>query len=296
MSKHKAFTLIELLVVISIIALLIAILLPALGKAREAARVSQCLSNTKQNATGIYSLTTDQKGILPYYEMREGGSVERQLWTVMLIDYVGGNDRERNGNLYSDSPIYLCPEAPGPGLEEWIDGGNSWNVHDPDGSWYFVVGNTVTRGSYAYNGYMYTRLDEQGSYEGLDEALSGGRGNPGGVKHAGATGNPYYDEGGWPDKIENIRRPSETTAFTDGGWVDGWPRETDPKPDDEDYGNLPNPIGGSMWGRPYRMMTNFLTNHHGTNTNVSYMDGHGETIQTKELYELKWTPTWEAQP
>jgi prepilin-type N-terminal cleavage/methylation domain-containing protein len=56
------FTLIELLVVIAIIALLIAILLPALGQAREATRTVVCMSNFKQIATGYNSYAMDYKG------------------------------------------------------------------------------------------------------------------------------------------------------------------------------------------------------------------------------------------
>jgi prepilin-type N-terminal cleavage/methylation domain-containing protein/prepilin-type processing-associated H-X9-DG protein len=63
--KRKAFTLVELLVVIGIIAVLIAMLLPALNKAREGARAVQCLSNMKQLATATIMFANEHKGYMP---------------------------------------------------------------------------------------------------------------------------------------------------------------------------------------------------------------------------------------
>jgi prepilin-type N-terminal cleavage/methylation domain-containing protein/prepilin-type processing-associated H-X9-DG protein len=63
--RTHAFTLIELLVVISIVSLLMAILLPALAKAREAAWTSKCLSNFKQVSVGFFCYMSDNKDYLP---------------------------------------------------------------------------------------------------------------------------------------------------------------------------------------------------------------------------------------
>src|SRR5262245_52818888 len=64
--RSRAFTLIELLIVIAIIALLIAILLPALGQAREQSYAVKCMANFKQIGAALYMYRDDKGDDLPW--------------------------------------------------------------------------------------------------------------------------------------------------------------------------------------------------------------------------------------
>lgn len=67
MRQKNGFTLIELLVVISIIAILVALLLPALSKARQVANGAKSLSNTRQLSSGVFAYTYDERGRFPVH-------------------------------------------------------------------------------------------------------------------------------------------------------------------------------------------------------------------------------------
>src|SRR5262245_35668034 len=64
-SKARGFTLTELMVVVGLIAVLISLLLPALGKAKAAANATACLANLKQLGTAWTIYVTENRGRLP---------------------------------------------------------------------------------------------------------------------------------------------------------------------------------------------------------------------------------------
>lgn len=127
-SVRNAFTLVELLVVIAIIGVLVALLLPAVQAAREAARRTQCINHLKQIGLACHNYN-DTFGALP--NSRRDANY---TWMVVILPQIEQSAlyakwNVNSGNFYNQQPecretkinVYYCPSRRSAGSAKWVD-------------------------------------------------------------------------------------------------------------------------------------------------------------------------------
>ena len=280
LQTRQGFTLIELLVVISIIALLVGILLPALGAARRTAQRVKCLSNVRQIGTAVYGYAAENKDVwIPHKTSfdnilyliaanpataipngKPGGGFPSGpgFWwssTLMNSGYLGGPD------------VFVCPS---------LESDRNYFLEDPyqEGT-EFYVGHASPVWNNVHYGYNALFL---GGSMGLDDALS-----PRLAKGLNVTNANYYSRSAWiPLSVDQVKSPSRTIAFADSKAY-AWELNGG----NSFGGKYPSWTKGQVGGIGYLYPSDeisvssqlgFADARHQNSINVFWADGHGENV------------------
>jgi prepilin-type N-terminal cleavage/methylation domain-containing protein/prepilin-type processing-associated H-X9-DG protein len=280
----KGFSLIELLVVIAVIALLMAILLPALRRARGQARAVVCCSNLRQLAIifNMYAIGNDGRP----FRQKGYAMASPEPWMYTLREETAGS----NG-------IRCCPEATRPadptGRTSLEEGGgfpprkSAGTLRDALGgtrrAWgKFSMSNMDSAppppvpirrksltaddyyGSYSLNNWAAVHPEDRGSFIV-------------GVELAKPSLTP--EDTFWG--ATHSRAQADIPLFLDSTWWCAWPKDVDQPPQyeehDEDF-----PCGCK------NSMRRLCINRHYGHVNTVFVDGSARKVGLKELWTLKW--------
>jgi len=260
MGKRRGFTLIELLVVIAIIALLMSILMPALGRVRKQARLTACLAQLKQwglmfslycqDNDGYFfsgevqgghgNVTTTIDGVTKSWNLGSGG-----FWRLVMAPYS------------KNMEMWCCPQAVKPPPSGTIPLNGWTNV-----AW--TVDGTV--GSYGLNGWI---LNCKASKQAGNRTNVWGR--PDNGRHWGAPSSQYGNE---------------VPVFTGSWWVDSWPLDIDNPPATE--GGPQDIVGANE-------MIRVCVDRHNGFVGSAFCDWTVRKVGLKELWTLKWHRTYNTR-
>jgi prepilin-type N-terminal cleavage/methylation domain-containing protein/prepilin-type processing-associated H-X9-DG protein len=259
---QSGFTLIELLVVIAIIAILAAMLLPALSSAKQKAKQIGCINNLKQLNLSYQMFIGDNNGTLLDYTLQG-------VWTKTLIDYQGQVGQVR-----------LCTVAQDRGNLTSIQGTASapwdWSKYIPS------LATNLSQGSYTLNGYLYNPTSLTDPTTGLGGSIS-----------AAAVAACFGKESA-------IANSSQTPAFTDGIWPDTWPQASDvPQTDLTGTTATTGAVGGinRVWIARHPLAAGAKATPGQTvagKIQIGFADGHAETWKLQDIKKIYWNKSWQT--
>ena len=258
----SGFTLIELLVVIAIIALLTALLLPALHRARNQARMMVCRSHLRQWGMAFAAYAEEHQGRFP---SMIGGLPMDGVW-LLRGAFLSGKDPNAAGDSFHHfrtNKIACCPTATRPAggsrFGGW-GGRNFWgwpyaiegSGGSASGAWQITTPAPAFRGSYELNAWVFSGLHS--GYEGI--VVSG-------------YVRVVLD-------VLSLRGRSGIPVLLDGTYP--WSYVSDRS----------QPIEESEFGRFGLGIGEFCTNRHRDSVNALFLDWSVRKVGLKELWTLNW--------